>query len=283
MKAIRQPAVAGMFYPDDPELLAAQVKRCLDDGAKRLADLEGIATARPKAIVAPHAGYPYSGPIAGTAFATLNPRNAEQTHPLDPIARAIIIGPSHRVSFDGIAVPTARAFATPLSDISLDRPTIDDLLDRGLVKEFDRAHADEHSIEVELPFLLATSSPSLQIVPLVVGNASAGQTAEILDLLWGGPETVIVISSDLSHFLPYEVATDFDAETADLILSLSGDRLTGERACGYQPLRGLLDLARRRHLKPSLLDLRNSGDTAGPPDSVVGYGAFAFHQATPDR
>jgi len=276
MKAIRQPAVAGMFYPDDPERLAAQVNRHLDDGAKRLAGLEGIATARPKAIVAPHAAYPYSGPIAGTAFATLKSRNADQTNSLDPIARAIIIGPSHRVSFDGIAVPSARTFATPAGDISLDRTAIDDLLGRGLVKEFDRSHADEHSIEVELPFLLAISGPSLRIVPLVVGDASATRTAEVLDLLWGGPETVIVISSDLSHFLDYHVATDFDAETAELILSLAGDQLTGQRACGYQSLRGLLELARRRNLHPTLLDLRNSGDTAGPHDSVVGYGAFAF-------
>lgn len=280
MKAIRQPAVAGMFYPDDPEVLAAQVGHCLDDGAKRLANLGSTSKGRPKAIVAPHAGYPYSGPVAGTAFASINPRRTENADSLDPITRAIILGPSHRVAFDGISAPTHHAFATPLGDIPLDRPVIDDLLDRGIVREYDRAHANEHSIEVELPFLKAVTDPSLKIVPLVIGEASMQETAELIEHLLGGPETVIVISTDLSHFLPYQVATDFDSETADLVLSLAGDQLTGRRACGYQALRGLLHLARRLQWRPALLDLRNSGDTAGSHDSVVGYSAFAFWQGS---
>jgi AmmeMemoRadiSam system protein B len=279
MKTIRQPAVAGMFYPDDPERLAAQVKRHLDDGEERLADLESTIAGRPKAIVAPHAGYPYSGPVAGTAFAAIDPRRRENADPLEPITRAIILGPSHRVAFEGISAPTNRAFATPLGDILLDRSAIDDLLDRGMVREYDRAHADEHSIEVELPFLMAVAGPALEIVPLVIGDASMQETADLIKHLLGGPETVIVISTDLSHFLPYEVATDFDAETADPVIALAGDPPTGQRACGYQPLRGLLHLARQRGFSPTLLDLRNSGDTAGSHDSVVGYSAFAFHES----
>lgn len=279
MSSIRQTAVAGMFYPNDPELLAASVDRHLEHGARRLATGDDILTsARPKAIVAPHAGYSYSGPIAGTAFASLRVPAPETHAPAPPLTRAIIIGPSHRIAFQGISIPTADAFATPLGNVPLDRASLDDLLDLPCVRAFDPAHTDEHSIEVELPFLLAVADPSLQIVPLVVGNASIEQTAEVLDRLWGGPETLVIISSDLSHFLSYPVASELDAETAELILSLDADQLTAERACGYQALRGLLALARTRQLHPALLDLRNSGDTAGTHDRVVGYCAFAFRR-----
>lgn len=273
--------MAGTFYPNDPGQLAASVDHHLVDGARRLAGRNLLTSERPKAIVAPHAGYSYSGPIAGTAFASLRVPDADNGGGAPKITRAVIIGPSHRVAFQGISIPSADAFATPLGDVPLDRDSLAPLLELPWVREFDAAHADEHSIEVELPFLLAVADPALEIVPLVVGNASTGQAAEVLDRLWGGPETLIIISSDLSHFLSHPVATQLDAGTAELILSLSADRLSAERACGYQALRGLLALARTRHLHPSLLDLRNSGDTAGTRDRVVGYCAFAFSRQEP--
>ncbi len=276
MSTIRQPAVAGMFYPADPEQLSDDVRRHLAEGKRHelaVNDASG-PSGRPTAIVAPHAGYPYSGPIAGSAFAALEAGDSS----LPPIRRAVILGPSHHVAFRGLATPGSDAFSTPLGPVAVDRDAIDEILALPWIHESDAAHRQEHSIEVELPFLLAVAGPDIRIVPLVVGEASADEIAETIERLQTGPDTVTIISSDLSHFLPYPVAVEFDADTAERILALDPGGLTGERACGYKGLRGLLAFARKHRLRPTLLDLRNSGDTAGPRDQVVGYGAFAFRK-----
>lgn len=266
MAKTRQPAVAGMFYPAGRHQLAATVERLLDAGAARLANHP--PPLRPPALVAPHAGYPYSGPIAGSAFAALRA-------PGPTLTRAVVIGPSHHIAFHGIAVPAADAFATPLGPVAVDRPALDHLRRLPWVTESDRIHAPEHALEVELPFLTTVAGPDLLLVPLVVGEASAAEVADTLEPFLDDPATVVVVSSDLSHYLPHPEATALDAETARLVTTLAGPRLTAERACGFRALRGLLELARRRSLLPALLDLRNSGDTAGPRDRVVGYGAFS--------
>ena len=275
MPTTRQTAVAGMFYPDNPEELAGEIRRHLAEGReilKRNAPAE--SGLRPAAIVAPHAGYPYSGPIAGTAFSALACGGTE----LPPIRRAVILGPSHHVAFRGLATPSSGVFSTPAGPATVDREAIGEILALPQVHESDAAHRHEHSIEVELPFLLAVAGPEVKIVPVVVGRTEAGEVAEVLGRLLTGPDTVAIVSSDLSHYMPYPTATEFDAQTAERILALDSAGLSGERACGYMGLRGLIDYARARHLRPSLLDLRNSGDTAGTHnDQVVGYAAFAFH------
>jgi hypothetical protein len=273
MVRIRQPAVAGTFYPDHPRRLAAMVDDFLAAGADRLAGIPNPPPHRPQAIIAPHAGYPYSGPVAGTAFAAL--RSVNQP----PITRAVLIGPSHHVAFHGLAVPTATAFATPLGPVAVDRAAVAELLERPWIRESDRIHAPEHALEVELPFLLAIAAPGLQIVPLLTGEVPVEQAAATLECLCADGPTVVVVSSDLSHYLSYDAAVAMDSDTAALITRLDPARLTGERACGWQAVRGLLEHARRRGLRARTLDLRNSGDTAATGGRVVGYGAFAFDPA----
>jgi AmmeMemoRadiSam system protein B len=217
-------------------------------------------------LVAPHAGYRYSGPIAARAFARLVPC-AETYH------RVVLVGPSHRAWFRGLALPEAEAFETPLGVVPVDTEGA-----RGLgLERLAAAHAREHALEVMLPFLLRVL-PRFAIVPLVVGEASGDEVASVLEALWGGPETLIVISTDLSHYLPYEDARRIDAATAERILALSPTPLRHDQACGATPVNGLLIAARRRGLVPERLDLRNSGDTAGTRDQVVGYTAFAFYE-----
>jgi AmmeMemoRadiSam system protein B len=258
--ATRQPAVAGTFYPADPVALRAQVEKLL--AAARAADVT------PKALIAPHAGYIYSGPIAASAYATLAPRAKD-------ITRVVLLGPSHFVPFPGLALPAASAFATPLGDIELDRAALRLLEGHPAVRVLDAAHEREHSLEVQLPFL-QVALPAFTLVPLAVGHASAADVAGVLDLLWGDGETLVVISSDLSHYRSYEAAAVIDAETAQAIERLDERPLDGEHACGCHPIAGLLHLARRRGLRVVPLDRRNSGDTAGDKRRVVGYGAWAF-------
>jgi MEMO1 family protein len=260
----RPAAVAGSFYPDSPVVL----NRTLDE---LLAGARTESTSPPKAIIAPHAGYIYSGPIAATAYATLKPLR-------DTVRRVILLGPVHRVPVRGLAVPEAqvRAFATPLGAIELDLELLAALRGLPQVVASDAAHACEHSLEVHLPFLQRVLA-DFKLVPLAVGDASAAEVAAVLDAVWGGPETVIVVSSDLSHYLNYASARRTDADTSESILALTPD-ITHERACGGTPINGLLLAARRRGLTAELLDLRNSGDTAGPRDRVVGYAAFAFNE-----
>lgn len=265
MGVIRPPAVAGSFYPADAARLRAMVEECL-------AEADGGQVDRaPKAVIAPHAGYVYSGPIAGRAFAVLG-QGAPQ------IRRVVVIGPAHFVPVCGLAVPSADAFRTPLGDVPLDRAAIASVLDLPQVARADPPHQPEHALEVELPFLQAVLG-DFALVPLVFGDATADQVAGVLDRLWDGPETLIVISSDLSHYEGYAHAREHDALTAVAIERLDAAAVGPRDACGYLPIAGLLLEAGRRRLRVERLDLRNSGDTAGSKDQVVGYGAWAFHEA----
>lgn len=265
----RAPAVAGMFYPADPQQLHDEVTGYLNtaiDG-RNVSQTDELA---PKAIIAPHAGYIYSGPVAASAYARLlNARNH--------IHRVILLGPSHRVAFRGLATSNADTFITPLGNISLDRTVIDKLTELPQVHSLDEAHTQEHSLEVHLPFLQEVLD-DFQLVPLVVGDARPAEVAEVLEHVWGGPETLIVISSDLSHYHDYVSAKRLDRRTSDAIENLQAEIIHSENACGCAPVAGLLFLARERGLHASTIDLRNSGDTAGPKDRVVGYGAYVFNE-----
>lgn len=263
VQSIRPPAVAGMFYPGDPRLLADEVAALLTVAVAPAPTFAG----RTKAIIVPHAGYIYSGPVAASAYARLAPQAGA-------IRRVILLGPCHRVPVRGLAVPHASAFATPLGTVPLDREAISAALALPQVVHHDAAHAQEHSLEVQLPFLQQVLE-SFSLAPFAVGYATPDEVAEVLDLLWGGPETLIVISSDLSHYHPYPDAQRRDRHTADDIAHLRL-LLDHEQACGATPINGLIELAQRRGLTPHLLDLRNSGDIAGDRARVVGYASFAF-------
>ena len=262
MPNVRPTAVAGTFYPGESAALAAEVASYLSE-APRPADGARV----PKALIAPHAGYVYSGPIAAQAYARLAPLRGT-------VRRIVLLGPAHREWVPGAAVPDAAAFDTPLGSVRIDAEAIGRLRALPFVRASDSAHALEHSLEVHLPFLKAVLG-EFALVPVVVGGASADEVAMLLDEVWGGEETRIVVSSDLSHYLPYRQARERDRGTADAILRFDG-RLVAEEACGAAPINGLLAAARRRKLAAELIDLRNSGDTAGDRDRVVGYGAFAF-------
>jgi MEMO1 family protein len=257
----RVPAVAGMFYPDKPQELAASVR-------SYLAEADPPAAMKPpKAVIAPHAGYIYSGPIAGTAYASLAARGKD-------IERILLLGPSHRVAFTGIATSGAGLFETPLGPITVDREAIAALQKEGLAREFEPAHENEHSLEVQLPFLKQVC-PSARVVPLLSGDADWQAALRALAHLWGGDETAIVISSDLSHYHDYATAQRLDAATAKSIEGLAAGSIDHEQACGATVVNALLALAAEKGLLCTTLDLRNSGDTAGPRNRVVGYGAFA--------
>ncbi len=262
MTAVRPSAVAGMFYPADPRTLADEVQGFLAEAHPH--------KVRPKALIVPHAGYIYSGPIAASAYTTLK-NFAPQ------IRRVVLLGPTHRVAVRGLALPDAEAFDTPLGRVKLDTAAMRTISGLPQVVVSGKAHALEHSLEVQLPFLQSVL-PDFTLLPLAVGMATAEEVAEVLEALWGGDETLIVISSDLSHYLPYADAQSFDGKTADYILNLR-EPIDHDQACGGTPISGLIIAARKHHLQPNLLDLRNSGDTAGSQDRVVGYAAFAFTQA----
>ena len=261
-RTVRPPAFAGTFYPGVAAALEEAVQRYLSavpaGAAKEPA---------PKALIAPHAGYVYSGPVAATAYARLAARRGA-------ITRVVLVGPSHRVFLRGLAAPDADAFATPLGDVPIDRAWLARAQALPQVQVQDRAHAFEHSLEVHLPFLQVALG-EFALVPLVAGDASPAEVAEVLDALWGGDETLVVVSSDLSHYEPYETARRLDQATARAIESLREDAIGEDDACGRVPIRGLLVAARARGLRVRALDLRSSGDTAGPRDRVVGYGSFA--------
>lgn len=261
MNSVRPPAVAGAFYPGTCASLKSQLSTLL--ASARTADVR-----RPKALIAPHAGYIYSGPIAASAYARLAPHRTEYS-------RVVLLGPAHRVRLRGLALPETTTFATPLGEILLDRDAAEALRRLPQICVSEEAHAQEHSLEVHLPFLQQTLA-GFTLVPLAVGEASVQEVAEVLDLLWGGDETLIVVSSDLSHYLPYSQARQVDEQTARMILGLAPG-LNHEQACGATPVNGLLHTAERRGLRPQMLDLRNSGDTAGDKNRVVGYASFAFY------
>lgn len=259
--ATRPPAVAGTFYPADPGRLETEVR-------DHLAAATQAAGRRPKVLVAPHAGYAYSGPVAGSAFRQLAPGRAT-------IRRVVLLGPSHFWPFRGLALPSARRFTTPLGDVPI-APDVEALLaDLPQVVVADRPHVREHSLEVKLPFLQVVLE-RFELVPLSVGEAAPEEVATVVERLWGGEETVIVVSTDLSHYLDYVAAAERDRATADAILALDETRIGEGDACGRHPLRGCLVAARRRGLGATELDLRSSGDTAGGRAQVVGYGAFAL-------
>ena len=257
MSGTRPAAVADMFYTGDPAQLLAEVQSMLAQVS--------ITVATPKAIIVPHAGYIFSGPIAASAFAQLIPAK-------DKIHRVVLLGPCHRVALSGLATSSADYFETPLGSIPIDRELSQQLLQLPQVHELDLTHAQEHSLEVQLPFLQQVLN-EFTLLPLVVGDASSTEVHEVLEAVWGGDETLIVISSDLSH---YSTAQSIDATTRKAIENLDVDHNHHDQACGRNPVLGLLLSARKHNLKVSTLDLRNSGDTAGDRDKVVGYGAWAF-------
>jgi len=256
----RQPAVAGSFYPANPEQLHLMLDRFLNDAS--------TAAQAPKAIIAPHAGYIYSGPIAASAYARL-----KKAH--DKITRVVLIGPSHRVAFRGLAVSRANTFTTPLGSVPVDLAAVQSIAHLPFVEYIEQAHTYEHSLEVHLPFLQEMLD-SFEIVPIVAGEASPEQVSQVLDALWGGDETLIVISSDLSHYHDYATAQQMDKSTSRAIEQLQYEQLASESACGKVPVSGLLKLARKKLLSVTTIDLRNSGDTAGDKANVVGYGAYVI-------
>lgn len=260
MLRVRETAVAGSFYPADAVTLSSMVQHFLDE--VKTADLH------PKAIIVPHAGYIYSGPIAASAYATLREMRSQ-------ITRVVLLGPAHTTAVRGLAVSSADAFCTPLGRVPIDQEAVAAILPLPQVQEMDSAHTTEHGLEVQLPFLQMTLG-MFHIVPLVVGSAGTDEVVEVLEKLWGGPETLIVISSDLSHYHDYATAQQLDRKTAEAIAALRPSDLAQESACGRIPIKGLLAVAKRHGLHGKTLDLRNSGDTAGPRNRVVGYGAFAF-------
>jgi AmmeMemoRadiSam system protein B len=263
MTVIREPAVAGQFYPGDTEELGRTVRFLLEEASPR----ERTPRKPPKAIIVPHAGYNYSGSVAAKAYARLGPyRNRYK--------RVVLLGPCHRVSVTGLAVPDVEAFRTPLGDVPVDVDEVARIASLG-VKISDRAHEGEHCLEVHLPFLQSVLG-QFSIVPIVVGHTRPEPVANILDIAWGGPETLIVVSSDLSHYRKYDQAREFDEQTCKSIEDLSGKDIDHDHACGATPVSALLIAARNRDMKVARLDLRNSGDTCGDRHIVVGYGSWEF-------
>ena len=252
--------MAGLFYPEEPHELRAVVRGYLD----RAPPVAG----RPKAIIVPHAGYVYSGPIAASAYRAL-----DEVAP--GVERVVLAGPSHRIPVPGIAVPEATSFETPLGRIPLDQPLIARLRALPRVLATNLPHRLEHSLEVQLPFLQVVLPP-FSLLPLAAGAMDPDAMAAVFDACWGGDETLVVISSDLSHYRDYAGAQAVDRRTVEAILARRDD-LDDEQACGCQVLNGFMRVARRRGLALRALDVRNSGDTSGDRSRVVGYGAFAAY------
>ena len=261
MGGTRAAAVSGSFYPADAGELGQSVRRYLAAAGRQ----EGPA---PKALIAPHAGYVYSGAIAATAYASIACAG-------ERIRRVVLIGPSHRLAVPGFAAVGWRAFETPLGEVPVDAAAVEQALALPAVEVLDAAHRQEHCLEVQLPFLQSVLA-DFAIVPLLAGEATAEETAELLELLWGGPETLIVVSSDLSHYHDYDTARRLDGATTEAIEGLEPEAIGHDHACGRVPIRGILLAAGRHGLTAKTLDLRNSGDTAGSRHEVVGYGAYAF-------
>jgi AmmeMemoRadiSam system protein B/AmmeMemoRadiSam system protein A len=260
--SVRPPAVAKLFYPGDARSLAEEVTAYLDQTSEM-----PIAPGFPKAVIVPHAGYVYSGPVAASAYDLLRPARGT-------VRRVVVLGPCHRVPVRGLALPAATAFDTPLGRIRLDAQAIASIRHLPQVVESSATHAEEHALEVQLPFLQQVLG-EFSLVPLVVGSVAPERVAEVLERLWGGTETLFVISSDLSHYHAYETARRIDGATVEAILGFDAG-ISHEQACGATPVAGMLIAAKRLGLKPRLLDCRNSGDTAGGKDQVVGYASFAF-------
>ena len=258
---VRSPAVAGMFYPSDTH----ELRRIVHQFLKTTSALDPV----PKAIIVPHAGYIYSGPIAASAYVRVVPAR-------DIISKVVLLGPSHRIPLRGIAATSMHYFATPLGTVSVDQSAIKAILSLPQVSIMEQAHTYEHSLEVHLPFLQEILA-DFSIIPLVVGEATAKEVGEVLEKLWGGEETLIVISSDLSHYQDYSAAQKMDKLTSQAIEDLKPEAIHHEQACGQRPVNGLLYMAKKLGMRAQTIDLRNSGDTAGPKHQVVGYGAYVFN------
>jgi len=263
MSRVRPPAVAGLFYPQDADelrrVVGSHLAACRRSGEAR----------RPKALVVPHAGYPYSGDVAGCAYRLLRDSGAQIRH-------VVLLGPSHRVPMRGIAVPSVDAFATPLGEVPVDDANRQRLRELGLVGISDAPHVAEHSLEVQLPFLQVVLG-EFDLLPIATGLSPPDQVARVLDAAWNGADTLIVVSSDLSHYHTSEEARKLDAQSTQAILERRSD-LPDEQACGARAINGLMQVARRRNLEVELLDQRNSGDTAGDRSRVVGYGSYAVYE-----
>ncbi|MDR3359683.1 MAG: AmmeMemoRadiSam system protein B [Bifidobacteriaceae bacterium] len=313
MAMVRAPAVAGTFYPADPDRLAAEVVRHLENGRQALAARGGAPGVSPanvlgqptdgaparapspggagsvaaprqssaapaktpgqapvKALIAPHAGYVYSGPTAGCAYAALG----------GSYERVVLMGPCHHVGTPFAALPGADWFRTPLGDVAVWQEGAQRVAELSEVITSSHIHEREHSLEVHLPFIQTALGPDIPVLPLAVGWSDPGAVAAVIEAVWGGPETLFVFSSDLSHYLPYDEAVSSDQATVKQILA-GRLPLAGDQACGAYPVNGLLEVARRQPLRGELIDYRNSGDTAGDKSAVVGYAALTFRQEAP--
>ncbi|MGR8949345.1 MAG: AmmeMemoRadiSam system protein B [Gammaproteobacteria bacterium] len=270
MNHVRPAAVAGTFYPAEREQLAHDVMSFLN----RASEIPGEGTPPPKALIVPHAGYVYSGLTAAYAYKLLKTIS-------DRVTRVVLLGPVHRVPVSGLALPTAKAFQTPFGQIMIDPEAVESIADLPQIVFSDAPHQHEHSLEVQLPFMQSVLD-NFTLVPLAVGDASAAQVAEVIERLWGEEETLIVVSSDLSHFHTYDDAIAIDHQTVERILDID-NTITHNQACGGTPVNGLLLAAKKHGLRPRLLDYRNSGDTAGDKKRVVGYASFSFASAHNDR
>ena len=269
----RPAAVAGTFYPADPEVLRRTVDALFAAARTRT----GVAARPPKALIAPHAGYVYSGPVAASAYASIAALRGR-------VSRVVLMGPCHRVAVRGLALPGTDAFATPLGKVEIDVEAARSLAVLPQVVVSAAAHAQEHCLEVHLPFLQRLLG-EFRLLPLLVGDATPGEVSQVLDQVWGGSETLVIISSDLSHYLDYNTAQRTDRQTVERMLALNAP-INHAQACGATPVNGLIDLARRRALTPHFLALCNSGDTAGDKSRVVGYASIAFLEpdnAAPER
>ena len=271
MTVIRKPAVSGSFYPAQRDALERQLTWFLSEASNAPHAGEAV----PKAIIGPHAGYVYSGPVAARAYARLAAARGR-------ISRVVLIGPSHHVAFRGLAVDASDAWETPCGTVALDTEAIARLHQLPMVGQLDAAHQREHALEVHVPFLQHVLG-DFRLVPIVAGDAPADAVAALFDAVWGGGETLIVVSTDLSHYLDYAACRSLDARTADAIERFDDSAIGSAEACGQVPTRGLLRVARQRGMAIERLDLRNSGDTAGPRDRVVGYGAWALYEAPPSE
>jgi AmmeMemoRadiSam system protein B len=261
---VRPPAAAGLYYPKDAEGLRRTLRALLD--APGCAPVEGPA---PKALVVPHAGYAYSGSVAAAAYRLL--ATAAET-----IRHVVLIGPSHRVPMRGLAMPASDFFATPCGEIPIDAAGRNRLREFGLAGVADAPHATEHSLEVQLPFLQQLLG-DFELLPIAVGQVPHGQVARALEAVWGGAETLVVVSSDLSHYHTLDLARQLDGLTTGAILDRRGD-ISDEQACGAEGINGLLEIARHRGMRVALLEQRTSADTAGDRSRVVGYGSYAFFE-----
>ncbi len=259
---IRSPAVAGSFYPGT----AQELNLLIDDYLGSI-DTPSLKR-RIKAMIVPHAGYIYSGLTAASAYSKLIPFAQD-------ISRVVLLGPSHRIPLLGLASSSHDYFQTPLGEVPLDKAVIEQLEQLPFVKAYDDAHTQEHSLEVQLPFLQKVLG-DFKLVPLVIGQVEDQQVSDVIESLWQLENTLFLISSDLSHYLDYERAHECDLATSQAIEDLTPEKIHYEQACGHSAIAGMLLSAQKHNLIVQKLDLRNSGDTAGSKDRVVGYGSWAF-------